>query len=61
VDHRFPPTVSQGFQFYKPGVEFAAGIVADKKDFIISFGREDVSSHLAVIPQKIVLDGLRGL
>jgi hypothetical protein len=53
--------ISQGFQFYKPGVEFAAGIVADKKDFIISFGREDVSSHLAVIPQKIVLDGLRGV
>lgn len=53
--------ISEGFQFHKPGVEFAAGIVAHKNDFIISFGREDVSSHLAVIPQKTVLDGLRGV
>jgi hypothetical protein len=53
--------MSKGFQFYKPGVEFAAGIVERKNDFIISFGREDVSSHLAVLNKSIVLDGLQGV
>jgi hypothetical protein len=53
--------ISKGFHFYKPGVEFAAGIIERKNDFIISFGREDVSSHLAVLNKSIVLDGLQGV
>jgi len=50
--------LSKGFQFYKPGVEFAAGIVSYEKDFVISYGSEDVSSHLAFISREKVLKSL---
>lgn len=50
--------LSRGFQFYKPGVEFAAGIVSYEKDFVISYGSEDVSSHLAFISREKVLKSL---
>jgi hypothetical protein len=51
-------SMSEGFQFHKPGVEFAAGLVARGKDFLISFGREDVSSHIAIVPSDRVLQSL---
>lgn len=53
--------LSDGFKFHKPGVEFAAGIVIQNKNFVISFGREDVSSHLAIIPMQIVLKSLKSV
>jgi hypothetical protein len=51
--------LSRPFQFYKSGVEFAAGLIMREKDFLISFGREDVSSHIAVLPVKTVLESLQ--
>ena len=51
-------SASRGFKFYKPGIEFAAGLVEHKDNFLISFGREDVSSHIAVLPKDIVLKSL---
>ena len=51
--------MSDGFIFYKPGVEFAAGLTSRKKELLISFGREDVSSHIAVMPYETVLKSLR--
>lgn len=47
--------MSPGFIFHKPGIEFAAGIVARKQELLISFGREDVSSHIAVMPYDTVM------
>jgi hypothetical protein len=40
-------------------VEFAAGLVAKDKDFLISFGRWDMSSHIAVLPIETVLKSLQ--
>jgi hypothetical protein len=57
----FPIGITKGFYFSRPGVEFAAGLTQNKKDFIVSFGREDVSSHLAFIDKQIILDGLQGV
>lgn len=51
--------LSDGFQFYKPGVEFAAGLVFRGKDALISFGRNDVSSHIASLPIDTVLKSLK--
>ena len=50
--------ISKGFQFFKSGVEFAAGLVAHKDNFLISFGRDDLSSHIAVMPKDLVLKSL---
>jgi len=46
--------ITPGFQFIGPGIEFAAGMVELGDKLIISFGKEDVSSHLAVIPKRLV-------
>jgi len=56
--HGYVLEVGPGFRFYKPGVEFAAGLVAKGNDFVVSFGRNDVSSHLAFLPQSDVLESL---
>jgi hypothetical protein len=53
--HYFVRAISPGFIFHKPGIEFAAGIVARKQELLISFGREDVSSHIAVMPYDTVM------
>lgn len=50
--------LTKGFRFYKTGVEFAAGIVEHKDNFYVSYGSEDVSSHIAVIPKSVVLQSL---
>jgi hypothetical protein len=50
--------LSKGFQFHKPGVEFCSGIVERGTDFLISFGREDVSSHIAIMPKSVVSKSL---
>lgn len=51
--------MSSGFIFYKPGIEFAAGMVARRQELLISFGREDVSSHIAVLPYDTVMRSLK--
>ena len=52
-------SVSEGFKFHSPGIEFACGLVAQKKDFLISFGKNDVSCHVARIPMDTVLQSLK--
>lgn len=47
--------LSDGFQFHEPGIEFAAGLSENNKEYIISFGRNDVSSHIAFLPKSTVL------
>ena len=51
--------MSKGFQFYEKGVEFAGGLVVKDKDVIVSFGRNDVSAHLATIPLEVVMKALK--
>jgi len=51
--------VSRGFQFVESGVEFAAGITSHENDFLISFGRKDVSSHIARLPIELVYKSLQ--
>lgn len=51
--------MSEGFQFMAPGIEFVGGMVEMDKNFVISFGREDVSSHLAVISKEVAIKMLR--
>ena len=51
--------VSEPFQFISPGIEFAAGLVVVGDKVLVSFGREDVSSHLASIELKKVMEMLR--
>jgi len=51
-------SMSKGFQFYQSGVEFAGGLVVKGKDVIVSFGRDDVSAHLAVLPLSAVMGSL---
>jgi hypothetical protein len=55
----FITEISKPFQFYKPGIEFASGLVEKGDDFVVSFGREDVSSHLAFLPKDVVLKSLQ--
>ena len=50
--------ISKGFQFIKPGVEFAAGITTHGDNYMISFGYRDVSSHIAEIPIETVHKGI---
>lgn len=53
--------ISKPFIFSKPGVEFAAGLTMRGKDFLISFGRNDVSSHIAVLPVRTVFESLQAI
>ena len=39
------------FKFISPGIEFAAGMVEMGDDLVITFGKDDVSSHYARIPK----------
>ena len=50
--------ISGGFRFHAPGVEFAAGLVLKGDQAIVSFGRNDVSSHLAFIDKDFILKSL---
>ena len=51
--------VSAAFQFVSPGIEFAAGIVEKNGNYVISFGKDDVSSHIAIIEKSKVLKLLK--
>ncbi len=46
---------SQAFQFLGPGIEFVGGIVEMEDNLVITFGKDDVSSHAAVIPKSQAL------
>lgn len=46
---------SGAFQFLGPGIEFVGGMVEMDDNIVISFGREDVSSHAAIVPKKQAL------
>jgi hypothetical protein len=50
--------ISREFQFQKNGIEFAAGLVEHGDDYIISYGVDDLSSHLTKIPKSIVMKEL---
>jgi hypothetical protein len=53
--------LSSEFQFEHHGIEFACGIVEKDDNFVISYGKDDLSSHFAFIPKSIALGGLREL
>jgi hypothetical protein len=53
--------ISPEFQFEHNGIEFAAGIVEKGDDFIVSYGKDDLSSHLAIISKNTVLSSLKEL
>ena len=46
--------VSKPFQFVSPGIEFAAGLLEKDGHYVISFGKNDASSHIAIIENKHV-------
>lgn len=46
--------MTPGFQFIGPGIEFAAGMVEINNNLVVSFGKEDVSSHLSIISKEVV-------
>jgi hypothetical protein len=51
--------MSEPFRFISKGIEFAAGIIEKDGNFVISFGKDDVSSHLAIIDKKKALKLLK--
>lgn len=51
--------MSEPFQFISGGIEFAAGLVVLDDKVLVSFGKEDVSSHLASIELNKVMEMLR--
>jgi hypothetical protein len=53
--------LSSEFQFEHNGIEFASGIVEKDDNFVISYGKDDLSSHFAFLPKFIALMGLREL
>lgn len=50
--------LSRGFIFENRGVEFAAGLTTQGDNFLVSYGSKDVSSHIAILPQELVLKSL---
>ena len=46
--------ISDHFKFDGDGIEFAAGLIAYGDDYVISYGRDDITSHIATVPQKKV-------
>ena len=50
--------LSRGFKFERSGVEFAAGLSICGDDFMVSYGSNDESSHVALLPKATVLAGL---
>jgi hypothetical protein len=50
--------LSRGFIFENRGTEFAAGLTTQGDNFLISYGSRDISSHIAILPQELVLKSL---
>jgi hypothetical protein len=55
----FVVAVSKGFVFEHLGVEFAAGLTDRDDDLLVSYGSNDASSHVAVVPLDTALRGLK--
>jgi hypothetical protein len=53
--------LSEPFMFLAKSIEFAAGIVEVGSEFVISFGRNDASSHLAFIDKKKAMKMLKSV
>lgn len=53
--------IGEEFQFIGPGIEFAAGLVEMGENLVVSFGRGDVSSHIATMPKSHVLAQLKSV
>lgn len=52
---------SSAFQFIGQGIEFVGGMVEMDDNLIITFGKEDVSSHAAIISKTEVFKIMRNL
>jgi hypothetical protein len=50
--------LSDPFQFLSTGVEFAAGLVKMNDNYVISFGKKDIASYVAVLPISRVMRSL---
>ena len=55
----FIQEITPGFRFHAPGVEFAAGLALKGDHAVVSFGRNDVSSHLAFIDVEYIFKSLQ--
>lgn len=53
--------MSEAFNFVAPGIEFVGGMVEKDGNLVVSFGREDVSSHLAIYPKDRAINMMRPL
>jgi len=51
--------ISKPFQFISPGIEFAAGLVEKDDHYVISFGKNDASSHIGILDKKYVTKALK--
>ena len=51
--------LSPPFQFLGNGIEFGAGLIVKNDEVWVSFGREDVSSHIGKIKLEAVMEMLR--
>ena len=51
--------ISDAFQFISPGIEFVGGMVEMGDNLVISFGKDDVSSHLSIVPKALAVKMLR--
>lgn len=60
-DEGWATHVSDEFRFVSEGIEFAAGIVEKDDKYVISFGKDDLSSHLAIIDKSIVLSMMKSI
>lgn len=47
-----PIEITPHFKFDGDGIEFAAGLIAYGNDYVISYGRDDITSHIGVINQQ---------
>lgn len=49
-----PIEMTDHFKFDGDGIEFAAGFIEYGNDYVISYGRDDITSHIATIDKKKV-------
>lgn len=49
-----PIEITDHFKFDGDGIEFASGLISLGDDYVISYGRDDITSHIAEIAQKKV-------
>jgi predicted GH43/DUF377 family glycosyl hydrolase len=53
--------ISEPFKFTNASIEFAAGLIIKDNHVIVSFGRNDVSAHLAKLKVSTVMKMLKDL